>query len=430
MVRVRSGSPAGGRAALTVTQTAPSVPAPPAPGDGRVPLPGPDDGDRTRPDAIRVLLVEDDDGDALLVEELMRDSGEHIDLSRVATAADARRRAASAHCVVVDLNLPDAVGLEAVTAARQAAPDVAIVVLTGLDDRQRGVHALASGAQDYLVKGEVDGPALARAVRYAVERRRAEVDARRLLLAEQRQAENVRLARGLLPHLGLGLHGVTAATLYRPGGPDALLGGDFFDAVDMSDGTVRAVIGDVCGHGPDEAAIGVALRIAWRTLVLAGLPPDEVLRGVDAILRRERGGAETFATVCDVSVDTRSSTLTVRLQGHAPPLLLTPNPGWLEGAEPALPLGCLDHEPAPPFEAPLPDGWQVLLVTDGAYEGWAREPGGERLGMDGLARLAARVATSATRPEILLDEVLRQVTALHGGALGDDTALLWLGRSG
>ena len=381
-----------------------------------------------RPGLIRVLLVEDDDGDALLVEALVEDSGERVELLRAVTAADAVRRAAGADCVLVDLGLPDAHGLEALEVVRAAAPEVAIVVLTGLGDRERGIDALATGAQDYLVKGEVDGPALARAIRYAIERRRAEVDARRLLLAEQRQAENDRLARGLLPHLALGINGVVAATRYRPGGVDALLGGDFFDAVDRPDGTVRAVIGDVCGHGPDEAAVGVALRIAWRALVLAGASPDEVLRGVDAVLRDERGEAGTFATVCDVTLDATAGRMAVRLHGHPPPLLLSPTTAWLEGAVPSLPLGCFDHMPAASLDAPLPPGWQLLLVTDGSYEG--RTEGDLRLGMDGLAALAEGIPADGSTPEAVLDELLRRVTALHGGALEDDTALLWLGPAG
>ena len=66
---------------------------------------------------------------------------------------------------------------------------------------------------------------------------------------------------------------------YRPGRANALLGGDFYDVVETPDGTVHAVIGDVCGHGAAEAAIGVCLRVAWRSLVLAGETPPALDRG-------------------------------------------------------------------------------------------------------------------------------------------------------
>ncbi|HEY8545555.1 MAG TPA: response regulator, partial [Acidimicrobiales bacterium] len=212
----------------------------------------------------RLLLVEDDDGDALLVEELLRDSGESYEIERARSIATAMPLVGDADCALVDLGLPDAAGLSALKDLRDHAPEVAIVVLTGLVDKARGLEAVAAGAQDYLIKGRVDGEGLARAVRYAIERRRAELDARRLLTAAHREAENARLARGLLPLLDVD-GPVAVATRYRPGA-DALLGGDFYDALVTPDGHLRAVVGDVCGHGPAEAALGVALRIAWRTL--------------------------------------------------------------------------------------------------------------------------------------------------------------------
>jgi serine phosphatase RsbU (regulator of sigma subunit) len=382
---------------------------------------------RTSVLATDVLLVEDDDGDALLVEELMLDAGEPFRLRRVSTIAEATRAAEGARCALVDLGLPDAQGLDAVARLRAAAPDLAVVVLTGLADRGRGIEAVAAGAQDYLVKGEVDGPTLARAVRYAVERRRAEADARGLLLAQQRQAENDRLARGLLPHLRLGANGVDVVTRSIPGGRDALVGGDFYDALDRPDGTVRAVIGDVCGHGPDEAAIGVALRIAWRALVLSGASPDDVLAGVDAILCQERDRDTTFATVCDVTIDAATATATVRLHGHPPPLVLGHGQAaWSAGAVPAMPLGVFEHQVATPHAVPLADDWQLVLVTDGLYEA---RVGDDRLGMDRLADLFAGLVARERDPQVLVDRLLEEITVGEQAELDDDVAVLILGRA-
>ena len=103
---------------------------------------------------MRVLLVEDDDGDALLVEEELELSGARVDLERVRTLADAAAAAPGAYdCVLLDLNLPDAQGLDALRELRGLAPDLAVLVLTGLDDERRGVEAVAAGAQDYLRQG-------------------------------------------------------------------------------------------------------------------------------------------------------------------------------------------------------------------------------------------------------------------------------------
>jgi serine phosphatase RsbU (regulator of sigma subunit) len=384
--------------------------------------------------ATDVLLVEDDDGDALLVEELVIDAEEAIVLRRARTLAEGVQQARVAQCALVDLGLPDASGLEAIEALREAAPDLAVVVLTGLGDRQRGLEAVAAGAQDYLVKGEVDGPVLARAIRYAIERRQAEADLRRLALAEQRHAENERLARGLLPTLQIDGSGVAIATRYVPGGQDALVGGDFYDAVARPDGTVRVVIGDVCGHGPDEAAVGVALRIAWRSLVVAGATPDDVLAGVDDILRLERGETTTFATVCDLTFDLAAGTVAVRLHGHPPPLLVAHGTAtWMSAARPAMPLGVFDHQVAPVHDVPLVPGWQLLVVTDGLYE--ARIADGEassaqlgdRLGMEALAELVGELVATTTDPQELLDVLFQRVVAGNGGHLDDDAAALWCG---
>jgi DNA-binding response OmpR family regulator len=198
----------------------------------------------TRVSPLRLLLVEDDDGDALLVEESLADSGERFETSRVTSVGEAIDVAPGHDCALVDLGLPDAQGLEAIVRLRERSPDLAIVVLTGLDDRERGTAAVGAGAQDYLVKGQVDGFALVKSVHFAMERRRAERDGVRLLLAQRQQAENDRIARGLLPVLDVDGPHLQAATRYRPGA-DALLGGDFYDAVTRADGTVRAVIGDV-----------------------------------------------------------------------------------------------------------------------------------------------------------------------------------------
>ena len=238
---------------------------------------------------IQLLLVEDDPGDALLVESLLAGVAPNVDVMRVERLREAEELLAGRiDCVLLDLGLPDAMGLEAVERLRAAAPDAAIVVLTGHDDEQRGVDALSRGAEDYLVKGSVDGPLLARAIRYAIERCRADRSQRELIEARLHARENARLERGLLPQALVRDPRVAVSTTYRPGRRRSLLGGDFYDAVELGDGTLHVLIGDVSGHGPDEAALGVCLRVAWRTLMLAQAPPDEALALLQEVLVHER----------------------------------------------------------------------------------------------------------------------------------------------
>ncbi|HET6873962.1 MAG TPA: response regulator, partial [Acidimicrobiales bacterium] len=150
--------------------------------------------------SAEILLVEDDAGDALLVEELLTDAASSFTTVWVTTVAEAERRiTASTLCILLDLGLPDSEGLEGLRKTLAIAGRIPVIVLTGRIDRDIGEAAVAEGAQDYLVKGTVTGEELVRAVRYAVERRKGQETARRLAEAELMAAEKSRLERGLLP---------------------------------------------------------------------------------------------------------------------------------------------------------------------------------------------------------------------------------------
>ncbi len=124
----------------------------------------------------RILLIEDNAGDARLVALML---GEYADtlfeLQHVDHLDAAWDCLSGAGCVLVDLSLPDADGLEAVERLQLLAPELPIIVLTGRDDLGLAVEALQKGAQDYLIKGRVDGQLLTRALRYAIERKGAEI---------------------------------------------------------------------------------------------------------------------------------------------------------------------------------------------------------------------------------------------------------------
>src|SRR3954447_2651147 len=273
--------------------------------------------------ALQVLLVEDDDGDAFLFEELLGDADLEAAVVRERTVAAAEAQLpGDLSCVVLDLGLPDADGLAALHRLREAAPDVPMLVLTGLSDTARGLEAVAAGAQDYLIKGRVDGELLARSIRYAVERQRAEAIQAELQAVNLTAEENARLERGLLPRPIVADRELGVASGYRPGRERALLGGDFYDVVEAPDGTLHAVIGDVCGHDPDAAALGVCLRIAWRTLVLGGRASDEVLDTLEQVLVHERLADEVFATACMISVAPDRRGAALRVAGHPLPVLV------------------------------------------------------------------------------------------------------------
>lgn len=129
-------------------------------------------------EAPSILLVEDNPGDVRLVEELLRAAWVVAgSINHVSSVEDAIGRVAEdvPACILLDLSLPDAQGLGTLERVRDAHPSVPIVVLTGTDDEAQAVQAVQEGAQDYLIKGQVDGHLLGRAIRYAIERKFAEV---------------------------------------------------------------------------------------------------------------------------------------------------------------------------------------------------------------------------------------------------------------
>ena len=291
------------------------------------------------------------------------------------------------------------------------------VTVTALYDERGSLRGFAKVTRDMTAEREAE-----RALRER-EQRLAEAHAQAELFR--------RLQRGLLPSLSLRDPALLVRTRYQPGHQRALLGADFFDALDLPDGTVAALIGDVAGHGPEGAAIGVALRSAWRALTLTGHKPEVVLDGMDRVLARERASEEVFATVCCLRVSSDRRRVALSLAGHPPPLLASDGEVVAVGVAPQPALGILDGGVA--WEATtleLGDAWGVLCYTDGLIEG-SREPGSrERFGMEALRATAARLLAARVDVDGLLDGLLGAVQAANGGELPDDVAILCLCRQG
>jgi serine phosphatase RsbU (regulator of sigma subunit) len=377
-----------------------------------------------------LLLVEDDRADAVLVEDLISDAVADIEVVWAQSMAHAERELASARpdCVLLDLNLPDASGMDALDRIAKRDSTVPIVVLTGRNDEFFGASAVAAGAQDYLVKGRVEPEMLRRALLYAIERKRAELIAVDLHASQVRARENALLERGLLPSpLLLDNPGVDIVARYRPSRENALLCGDFYDVVQTPDRVVHVLIGDVAGHGPDEAALGAALRIAWRTLAFAGIHGVDRMRQLERVLHAERTETGVFATVLSVAIPPDGSPLTALRAGH--PGMLLHGRATVEWIEPPFgPALGLHADDWPEHEVELPVEHGLLLLTDGLFEGHAGQ-GNQRLGEDGLLELG-RSFSGLSGPafvDALVDGVEERARA-HGG-LTDDIAVLRVERT-
>ena len=125
---------------------------------------------------IKVLLIEDNPGDARLIREFLYEAGSGYELEHVETLSSGIERLEKGNLdiVLLDLRLPDSQGLNTLYSLHEKASTVPIIVFTAIADITIGVRAIQEGAQDYLVKGQIDSNLLVRTIRYAIERKRAE----------------------------------------------------------------------------------------------------------------------------------------------------------------------------------------------------------------------------------------------------------------
>lgn len=386
-----------------------------------------------------LLVIEDDPTGPLSVPELPEGAGARVRIRTARNLTEAQRLLTDdIHCILVDLALPGSEGddapddLEPLREVLRLAPRHAVLALAAEGDVERAAAAVRAGAQDYLLRDELDGRLLSRAIRYAVERKRADGAQRQLTESRLHAAENARLERGLLPTPLLEGSRLRFASRYRPGRSRALLGGDFYDTVRTQDGTVHVMIGDVSGHGPDEAALGVELRIAWRALTLAGLGGEATLRTLQQVLEHERESEEMFATLCTVDIDPDERHAWVRLAGHPAPLLarhgrrarLLP----YDASGPAL--GLLPEAEWPRQRVELGESWDLMMYTDGLIEGRAGPGTTRRLGEDAMAAMVNEQLERGLRCDALLEAAVTAAQERNGGELTDDVAVLLLGRGG
>jgi serine phosphatase RsbU (regulator of sigma subunit) len=384
-------------------------------------------------DPETLLLIEDDAGDAVLVEELLADSGMRATLTVARTLAEAKARLHSGGlpgCILLDLHLPDARGMDLVTQVLAAAPGAPVVVLTGLAEESAGLAAVTAGAQDYLIKGQSAPNVFSRAIRYAAQRKHVERASAALQLSALRAEENARLERGLLPTplVRTGEFEVTAR--YRPGRAQALLGGDFYDVVETSDRAVHAVVGDVSGHGAAAAAIGVCLRVAWRSLILAGLTAPPMIELIEQMLVAEREGENVFATLTHLTFAPDRRWVRILRAGHPGLMLRTAGRVDLIEGTGGPALGLVPGGAWPEEEMPLSAGASLVLFTDGLFEGRIG-PGSQRLGEEGLVAMARDL--TALPAAAFVDALIEQTEAAASdyGGLDDDVAVIHLGwRSG
>ena len=338
-----------------------------------------------------ILFVEDDPELAGALEAALRDADTtDFVIERATTLAAAITLLGSREIdvVLLDLNLPDSRGLETFSKIQRVAPDLPVIILSGLADEARAVESVRAGAQDYVVKGSMSVPVLVRAVRYALERKQLQRQvaeyAWQLRTHNEAMKAELELARDIQrAYLPLGdadfpRHAAANSALLHVHSrfqPAAELGGDFFDILEVSDTQVGIFIGDVMGHGVGAGLVAGILRglieEARPWAGDAGMFLSELNCGMRAVLCHTHG--PIFATAFYLIADLAKQELRYANAGHPCPLFrdqLTSEVGslaWRPGEQrPAL--GLFDNISYAATRRALRPNDLFILYTDGLSE--------------------------------------------------------------
>lgn len=337
------------------------------------------------PARLKVLLVEDDPIAArIMMRTLQRVPSPSFQVIHEATLTEAITRLTGEQRFdvgILDLNLPDSLGIQTLARFQEADPDLPIVVMTGDSDPAIAELALEVGAQDYLVKGETNEQTVSRAIRYAISRKHADLERKAIAdrLTASLAAENKRLdeenalARamqfGLLPtreRLGhyRQARGLAVDSFFEP---SSEIGGDLWGCAEADALRTIFFMFDFSGHG-----VGAALNVFRLHALLSQLggqiiDPAATLGRLNEMLvgLLPRG---QYATVFLGVVDTAAATLTWSAGGAPPPILFGADGGHKMLDTKGKPLGISSSARYTNRVTAFPEGTSLFLYSDAMTE--------------------------------------------------------------
>lgn len=405
------------------------------------------------PETLKVLLIEDNPLDARLIQIMIAEAGAgQFELERVERVADGleRLKRGNIGLVLVDLSLPDSHGLETFETVHSAFPKTPIIVMSGMDDQAVAVRAVHEGAQDFLVKGHVNGLLLVRAMRYALERMRTAEQLERYAaelrernaqmeadLAMAREIQQVFLPEKYPAFPASKPLEKSALRFFHRYLPAASVSGDFFNVFALGETTAGVFICDVMGHGMRAALVTAIMRGLVEELLPVANDPgrflSEINQSLHAILRRT--DVPMLSTALHLTIDVSSGEACFASAGHPSPVRVHRCGRVAEELKKYDPkhgpaLGLFEDTSYPVAQFPIAADDLVILYTDGLYE--ARGPEDEEFGQE---RLLAAIRKRVSMPgEQLCDELLREVKDFAAGHEFDDDVCIvgaevkWLGK--
>ncbi|MBD3315116.1 MAG: SpoIIE family protein phosphatase [Chitinivibrionales bacterium] len=384
----------------------------------------------------RILVVEDNPGDARLIQEMLqeeRSAPHNVEwVTRLEMAVE-RLHEKSFDLVLLDLSLPDSRGVDTYSVLERHARSTPIIMMTGLSDESVALELVQKGAQDYLVKGEVDSRHLQRVIRYAIERARMlrELqESKRSLQAIKEQLENAleninegleaaRLVqRSLLPDMLEDQPGFEASSVYLP---CASIGGDLFDIVRIDERRTGLLILDVSGHGPHAALISAMAKISFTRNLTRHIDPAATLDAVNAELIHYIPGS-LYLTACVAVIDTTDNTLSYSSAGHPPAMYINHAKERVEMLKTrGFFVGVLPESDYRQKRIAIAPGDTLMLYTDGLVDSW--DSTDQRYGRDRLRSLLFTVMDKS--PPEIATAIMSDLKSFTSGAPQlDDIAIL------
>jgi serine phosphatase RsbU (regulator of sigma subunit) len=370
---------------------------------------------------VKILLIEDDPDDVWILRSLLGDRWDGpldmVNVELLSSALEACRRDRF-DVLLLDLSLPDSQGLETFLQLYAQAGDIPIVVITGLADERTAIKAVQAGAQDYLIKGQVDDNLLIRPLRYAIERSRRDRAERELRATSEEFRIAQKIQQRLFPTEAPCLPGFDIAGAVYPATATA---GDYFDYIPLRGDCLGIVVGDVSSHGMGPALVMAETRSCLRTLAQSHDDVGEMLTRANRLLACDSDDLH-YVTLALARLEPKTRRMTYASAGQRGYLFdAAGNVQALDAT--SAPLG-IDKEMCVPV-APaviLEPGQMLVFFTDGVVE--AESHGHARFGVPRVMQL---IRSERDKPAAQIVAAIYQAVCDfrgHGSQLDDITAVV------
>lgn len=335
----------------------------------------------------KILLVDDNPNDLDVYRRyLQEDPNSSYEVAEVEMGEEAIEfcQQQLPDCMLLDYRLPDLDGLEVLEQLETAKLHVPVIMLTGQGDEKVAHQAIQAGAQDYLVKGEIDSKTLSRAIRYARERFRRISAERELRETQVEMSAASKIQQRLFP---AGPPQISGFDIAGDCQPTSSTGGDYYDYIPMADGKLGIVVADVSSHGFAPALIMAGTRRLLRTLASVHNDVGQIATlANDAICEDTDPGQ--FVTLFFLALDPSNASFVYAGAGHESWIVQTDATArHLDSLD--MPLGVLQ---AQSFEVSdlmtLSPGEIAVLLTDGFQE--AERPDGTQFEIDRVLGIIAK----------------------------------------